>query len=95
MNYQDAKEMLQAYSYLEGVVYKGKTISTLLIAPLKEIGIPKLMFNLLNEVSSDQFYEQYNEFEIWVIFDAEDWELTGVLSKVLLSQFLKEFSPTV
>lgn len=88
MNYQEAEQMVAENIHLEGTEFKGKTISKLLIAPLKEIGIAKLMYNYVNEISSETFYAGYSDFEIWVVFDFEDWLQTGVLDKMRLVSFL-------
>lgn len=89
MNYEAAEQLAANYSHLVGTAYRGKTISKLLIAPLKEVGIAKLMYNYANDISSEQFYTNHSEFEIWVIFDIDDWLLTGVIDKMKLSQFLQ------
>ncbi|MDQ7949614.1 MAG: hypothetical protein REI78_01785 [Pedobacter sp.] len=88
MNYEEAEKIVAEHYPLLGTTYRGKTISKLLITPLKEIGIAKLMYNYANDISSESFYADYQEFEIWVIFDLEDWLLTGVIDKMRLTQFL-------
>lgn len=88
MDYQEAIQMEKEYAHLIGTEFKGKTISKLLIAPLKEMGIARLMINYANGVNSDQFYAAFSAFEVWVIFDIDDWLHTGVLDKMLLSELL-------
>jgi len=88
MNYQEAAQIVEENDYLVGMSFNGKTISKLLIAPLREVGIAKLMYNYANEISSENFYETYSEFEIWVVFDIDGWLQTGVLDKMLLTKFL-------
>jgi len=90
MNFEEAEETLKNYEHLVGTEFKGKTISFLLIAPLKEIGVAKLMYNRANEIPSGKFYESYSEFEIWVIFDEEGWLLTGIIDKIKLTALLAQ-----
>ena len=90
MNFKQAEETLKKYEYLIGTDFRGKAISFLLIAPLKEMGIAKLMYNRANAIPSDKFYESYNEFEVWVIFDEEGWLLTGIIDKMRLTTLLAQ-----
>jgi hypothetical protein len=89
MNYQEAEQVVTENGHLVGTEFRGKTISKLLIAPLKEVGIARLMYNDANEIDSEPFYGAYSEFEVWVIFDVEDWLQTGVLDKMRLTNFLQ------
>jgi hypothetical protein len=89
MNYLEATQLNKAHQDLIGTAYQRKTISRLLVAPLKEVGIPKLLYNYANDLSSEKFYQGYNEFEVWVIFDIEDWETTGVMDKMRLAKLLE------
>jgi len=90
MNFEEAEETLKNYNHLIGTDFNGRTISFLLIAPLKEIGVAKLMYNRANEISSEKFYENYSEFEIWVIFDEEGWLVTGIIDKMRLTALLAQ-----
>ena len=88
MNYEEAVSQEASYRKLVGSEFNGKTISRLLVAPLGEAGIAKLMYNEVNKASSEEFYAIYDEFEVWAIFDEEQWVLTGVIDKMRLSQML-------
>lgn len=90
MNFRDAEETLQRYEHLIGTDFRGKTISFLLIAPIKEMGLAKLMYNRANDIPSEKFYENYGDFEIWVIFDEEGWLLTGIIDKMKLTTLLSQ-----
>lgn len=90
MNYQEAIQMEKEYAHLVGTEFNGKTISKLLIAPLKEVGIARLMINYANGINSDQFYTAFSDFEIWVIFDIDDWLHTGVIDKMPLLKLIPQ-----
>ena len=90
MDYVTAEEIVTTHRDLVGTHFRNKTISRLLIAPLNEVGIAKLMYNFANEISNAGFYEHYRDFEVWVIFDEEEWLLNGIIDKMRLPKLLAE-----
>lgn len=74
--------------------YKGKTISAVFVAPLPWRDLQELLFNLANDLSSEKILRQYEEFDVVVVFDyqeyLEDQTLDAESLVLLLPEILEE-----
>jgi hypothetical protein len=90
MNYHEAELMIEANNHLIDQTYKGKTIDKLIIVPVNQVQIMKILSNLSHGLSSQKIYDQYSGFEIIAILDYELWLWTGVLYKAPLKEILDD-----
>ncbi len=92
MERHHADSLLEKYSYLHDTSHKGRHISIMMITPLNHEKITELAWNLSQGASNYDILRNYQQFDVVVIFDWEDFAQTGYIEKVSLYQLLDEMN---